>query len=294
MGNAFENEERYRIGEVAELFDVSARTLRLYHDLGIFVPQQVDAETGYRYYSRIQFNRLEKILQLKSMGLSLKQIKCLIDDSDMSVFESLIGERIRLITQRIEQDTTQRELLVHQLRGCTYLRTPPKYDEPFIEFYQPRTGYLFEMEPYYLREFRPETSPWPAVLERIKRSLSKNGLSPFLINQTSGLIEQRNIENGAYQWNAGILIMNHPLPADIPRTDIRGGTYACMYRSLRFDDGDAEADGIDLLCEFIEENGLKIGGDYIGEVITQMSFFDSENVDVLLKLQMPVIAATHM
>ena len=66
------------IGEMAELFEVSPRTLRLYHDMGLLIPQYINDSNGYRYYAQSQFPRLEKILQMKSLGLSLQQQTVLI------------------------------------------------------------------------------------------------------------------------------------------------------------------------------------------------------------------------
>ena len=39
------------IGEMAELFEVSPRTLRLYHDMGLLIPQYINDSNGYRYYA---------------------------------------------------------------------------------------------------------------------------------------------------------------------------------------------------------------------------------------------------
>ena len=71
--------DQISIGEMAELFNISTRTLRLYHDMGLLIPQHINNENGYRYYSRNQFQRLEKILQMKAIGLSLKQIKSMME-----------------------------------------------------------------------------------------------------------------------------------------------------------------------------------------------------------------------
>ena len=68
------------IGEMAELFEVSPRTLRLYHDMGLLIPQYINDSNGYRYYAQSQFPRLEKILQMKSLGAKprLSQARALL------------------------------------------------------------------------------------------------------------------------------------------------------------------------------------------------------------------------
>lgn len=64
----------FRIGEFAQIAQVSGRQLRFYDQLGLLRPARVDEQTGYRYYSIRQLPRLNSILALKELGLSLEQI----------------------------------------------------------------------------------------------------------------------------------------------------------------------------------------------------------------------------
>lgn len=67
------------IGELADFFDVSRKTIRLYEKKGIIKPVEVDASNGYRYYSAEQVQQLNAILELKAMGFSLDEIKMILD-----------------------------------------------------------------------------------------------------------------------------------------------------------------------------------------------------------------------
>jgi DNA-binding transcriptional MerR regulator len=64
----------FRIGDFSQLGQVSIRTLRLYDEMNLLKPAQIDKFTGYRYYSIEQLPRLNRILALKDLGLSLDQI----------------------------------------------------------------------------------------------------------------------------------------------------------------------------------------------------------------------------
>ena len=70
----------FRIGEFAQIAQVSVRLLRYYEELGLLAPSHTDSRTGYRYYSAGQLPRLNRILALKSLGLSLEQIAAIVDD----------------------------------------------------------------------------------------------------------------------------------------------------------------------------------------------------------------------
>ena len=69
----------FKIGEFSKLSQVPVKTLRYYDEIGLFKPAEVDDFTGYRYYSADQMPRLNRILALKDLDLSLAQVAELLD-----------------------------------------------------------------------------------------------------------------------------------------------------------------------------------------------------------------------
>lgn len=67
------------IGEIADFFGVSRKAMRLYEKKGIIKPVKVDASNGYRYYSAEQVQQLNALLELKTLGFSLDEIKMVTD-----------------------------------------------------------------------------------------------------------------------------------------------------------------------------------------------------------------------
>lgn len=70
----------FLIGEFAKLARVSRRMLYYYEEVGLLAPAHIDKETGYRYYSATQLPRLNQVLALKELGLTLEQVKRMLDD----------------------------------------------------------------------------------------------------------------------------------------------------------------------------------------------------------------------
>ncbi|MDH2426892.1 MerR family transcriptional regulator [Sphaerisporangium sp. TRM90804] len=64
----------FTIGDFARLGRVSVRMLRHYDALGLLRPVRVDQATGYRYYEAGQLSRLNRLIALKDLGLSLQQV----------------------------------------------------------------------------------------------------------------------------------------------------------------------------------------------------------------------------
>jgi DNA-binding transcriptional MerR regulator len=113
--------EMFRIGEFSKIARVSGRLLRYYDEIGLLTPQSIDPETGYRYYSARQLPRLNRILVLKELGLSLEQIARLLEQEtsvdemrgmltlrkaqiEQSVREEM--ERLRVVESRLQQINT--------------------------------------------------------------------------------------------------------------------------------------------------------------------------------------------
>src|SRR5215475_15683754 len=69
----------FSIGEFARVGGVSVRTLRHYDEIGLLPPTEVDPVTGYRSYSAKQLRQLNRIAALKELGLTLAQIRQLLD-----------------------------------------------------------------------------------------------------------------------------------------------------------------------------------------------------------------------
>lgn len=96
----------FKIGDFSRLCRVPVSALRYYADIGLLQPAQVDAFTGYRYYSLDQLARLHRILALKDLGLSLDQIRLILTDA-------LPASEIRGML-RLKEAETQAQLAAQQ------------------------------------------------------------------------------------------------------------------------------------------------------------------------------------
>jgi DNA-binding transcriptional MerR regulator len=94
----------FKIGEFAQLAQVTPRQLRNYDQLGLLRPVRIDPQTDYRYYSIRQLPRLNCILALKALGFALEQIGPLLNNEVSA--EALRG---MLATKRSELAQSLRE-----------------------------------------------------------------------------------------------------------------------------------------------------------------------------------------
>ena len=94
----------FRIGEFSKLCRVPVSALRYYSDIGLLPPAHTDSFTNYRYYSADQLPHLNRILALRDLGLSLDQIKLVLND-DLSAEE--IRGMLRLRQAEIQQQVQE-------------------------------------------------------------------------------------------------------------------------------------------------------------------------------------------
>lgn len=86
---------KLKIGEFSRLGRVTVRALRYYEEIDLLTPEIVDRDTGYRYYSVGQLQKIFSITQLKSMGYSLEEIRDLWDDDQHFPTVESLEEKIR-------------------------------------------------------------------------------------------------------------------------------------------------------------------------------------------------------
>lgn len=95
----------FRIGEFSKIAQVSGRLLRYYDEIGLLKPQYIDKWTNYRYYTADQLGRLNRILALKELGLSLNQIRVMLDeDIDTDAIRQLYLQRKSQIEQTLRDE----------------------------------------------------------------------------------------------------------------------------------------------------------------------------------------------
>jgi DNA-binding transcriptional MerR regulator len=69
----------YSIAQLAREFDITARAIRFYEDQGLLAPAREGAGGRVRVYSQRDRTRLKLTLRGKRLGLSLSEIKELVD-----------------------------------------------------------------------------------------------------------------------------------------------------------------------------------------------------------------------
>ncbi len=92
-------EEHLTVGRVAELADVTVRTLHHYDEIGLVQPS-ARTVAGYRAYAAGDVERLREVLAYRRLGFGLREIADLIDDPATDAVAHLRRLRGLLLEQR--------------------------------------------------------------------------------------------------------------------------------------------------------------------------------------------------
>ncbi len=117
----------HTITELAAEFDITPRAIRFYEDVGLLMPQRAGRN---RVYTQRDRTRLKLTLRGKRLGLSLSEIKQLVDMYDspsdttqqLTAFMAVLGEHRQLLEQQREDiEITLAEIAQHEERCRTLL-----------------------------------------------------------------------------------------------------------------------------------------------------------------------------
>lgn len=105
--------EHWKVGEVAELAGLTIRTLRYYDQICLFSPSQY-TESGHRLYTKADLVRLQPILSLKQMGMSLEEIQLLLSNPE----EQSVAEILQTQISRVKKEIEVQQKLVAELENA--------------------------------------------------------------------------------------------------------------------------------------------------------------------------------
>lgn len=101
------------IGDFAKATQLSVKTLRHYHDLGLLVPADVDTATRYRRYSAEQIQHAQVIRRLRDLDMPLGEIGAVLRAPDEAARSELIAAHLA----RLERELVETQHAVVALRS---------------------------------------------------------------------------------------------------------------------------------------------------------------------------------
>lgn len=109
----------YTITELAREFDITPRAIRFYEDQGLIAPRREGAGGRVRVYTARERTRLKLTLRGKRLGLSLSEIKSLVDMYESSNDSAAQMKRFLIVLARhreaLEQQREDIEIMLAEI-----------------------------------------------------------------------------------------------------------------------------------------------------------------------------------
>lgn len=160
-----------KIGDFSKLCLVSVRMLRYYEEMGLLEPVQVDPLTGYRYYSVEQLPRLNRILALRDLGLSLAQIAELLEEGlPAEQLRGMLRLKQAEIQLQVEEEQARLARVAARLKQIEQEQAAPAY-EVILKKVEPQTVAS-------LRRLIPQPQIVSRMFEELFTHLEQRGVKP--------------------------------------------------------------------------------------------------------------------
>jgi DNA-binding transcriptional MerR regulator/effector-binding domain-containing protein len=266
------------IGEMARFHGISDQTLRYYDNIDLFKPLFSDEQTGYRHYGIEQFAHLESILFLKSMGMSLKEIKNYFKNRNLDSMAALLKQKEAFIDNEISRLTNKKQKITSILEMVNNYTHKDIFGKCRIQMLPDREMIFFNFgseDVFFEHEYGIK-----------KLGMKIKNIEEFYINPFCSVIDKNQIEMGNYTNFKGIsLVFEKGRMQTTSNIPLPGGEYATIAYIGTYKDVTAY---FEKLREWIAKQNYKIAGDGLVLIITDKAYSDYEyeyisEIQVLIK-----------
>ncbi|WP_312649356.1 MerR family transcriptional regulator [Aminipila sp.] len=267
--------DKFLIGELSKIFNISTDTLRYYDKINLIKPEH-DESNDYRYYSIRNFFKLSRILFLKNLDISLGEIKKYMGNKNTNNLLCLLKKKEEEIDIKMNKLVNLKKKIQTKLE--LFENIEGQLDQIIIKKIPQRTGEFIDMN-----NIKSDYE----IKQTLKRNEDYLKISSWLIEgQIYTSLSKEDMEKGIFnKFRYFIEIV--PIDSEFCKQlkIIPENQYVCIaflgpYRDM--------GKHYQLLIRWIEDNGYQIAGDSIEKNIVDYDFSDSEN-EYISEIQIPII-----
>ena len=279
--------EKYlSIGKMAKINHVSVNTLRLYDKWGLLTPCHINEESGYRYYSMSQNATLDLISYMKELGMSLREIKDVLDQRDYNLIEAILIKKQKAIDDEMAALKRQRSAVNRTIYSLERYRKSPQDGTLTTEYIDER--HYFQKR--VLKNFYDyDSDKYEMILKEFKSLLLKGNLPQVYYCNVGTFLTKENFLKQHFETYDSFIFVDENFPDKEDVQTLESGMYACIYMN----DFNKEQDYAKKLLDYCQKQHYEIVGDYLCEVLNELVFFNKSSRSMYLRLQVPIAFANN-
>jgi len=268
--------DKFLIGELAKMFNISTDTLRHYDKKNLLKPEQ-DAENNYRYYDVTSMFKLSRILFLKNLDISLNEIEDYMQNKNADRLFGMLKKKDAELDLKIQQLTNLKNKINSKLDLFEYAKT--KLDDISIVTLESRKG-------IFLKTYGIKDSA--AVKEIFKNSDKFLKMSSWLVEgQVYTSIPKEDMLRGIFNQ------FRYFIEVDASNQDSKDEliilprcSYACLTIKGPYEE---LARHYKNLVDWIDKNEYEIVGDSFENNIVDSDYSDLSD-EFITEIQIPIRA----
>ncbi|MDQ0159349.1 MerR family transcriptional regulator [Alkalibacillus salilacus] len=269
--------DRFTIGEIAKLHNLSVKTLRYYDEIGLFKPAEIDPNNNYRYYSTEQFEHLNTINYLRSLGVPLKDIKKQFEERHSDDFLELLKRHQEEIAQRISELQQIHKRVNNRINEIDLAKQSNYIHQPFIRHY----------EDQHILQLNHDIQSQTDLELSLRKIENTSHLTPSIFIGSVGVtLPIDRIKQMKYNaYNSVFLVIDDNQITNDLKTKLPAGRYVCLYCQ------DARIHSptyYEWLFQYIEKHQLTITGDAIERTIIDQ-YMTNNPEEYLSEIQIPIL-----
>lgn len=287
-------------GQIAKINRVGEKALRIYEKKGLLVPEATDPDTGWRQYSAQQSFKLDFILQLQQIGLSLDEIAEINEQKDIAQLRDVLSQHRQNLSGQIRQLEIALTVADDFVKGCNDYLSHPPYNKIILEQLPPRPILKFPVPAAGETDTRVKPNligQWDAIVRYARQQIIDEGYPPVLFRDLGSLLslEGASEDDTEHPFVTDVFVyLDEQSAQDYPETvTLERGT--CL--TLRGDTAYTE-DGLSLneeqirrMAEYAERIGMVPIAEPFGETLCSWPRLLDESYHQEYRLCLPVAYA---
>lgn len=261
----------YKIGDFSKMSKTTIKALRYYEKEGLLTPAFIDPYTSYRFYESSQLTDVSKIISLRQIGLSIKDIKRVFNGESMV---EILNNRKKEIEENLINLNTELSKIKYLMEGINMqneiiIKKIPSY----IVYYRDKVIDDFSK----ITEFVLETGSLC-----LKANPTLKCLTPdyCYINYLDGEYKEKDIK---VRYAQAVESRGNETE-EIKFMEIPEVTVVCIYHKGSYEN---LRDSYNIILKYIEDNGYEIV-DNARECYIDGCWNKDNEKDYLTEIEFPV------
>lgn len=244
------DERLLTISKFAQAVGTTRRTLLFYDEKGVFKPAKTTAN-GYRYYSYGQIYRINFILGLRSLGLSVDEIKSYLADNNSQTLNKELGN----LKQRVEDQIAK----LRQVLEVLDQKEANNIQLTDVDFYTVKRCYLPPRD-FWVSDFKVNCSE-KEIAQAYSDFYQRLGAGTMVTNRLSGFLTDLPQAQPNKYADAGFRIIKEKSQLAQVKLPVMTQADGDFLITKVQNTGEGIEKGLAKIRQFAQTNNLQIGDD---------------------------------